>query len=392
MRISPIEWRQFTLRPLSSLLEHPQYALLAAIPGAQDASLAALRTIYLDIGNDPIRAAERSAWVHNKLGEPQLALIPASADAGLRSYWRAQGTSRSWIVMDAPPQLEDVRPWLRIHALLQSSDVRVPAVFAQDLERGFLLLEDLGATALIQVLDADNADVHFDAAIEQLIRLQSLRAPADLASFGSALLQRDAGLFEQWFVAHHLGLTLDGQDLERLRQVQHQLKVNLLAQPQVPTHRDFMPRNLMPVADGPAVLDFQDLVLGPIAYDPISLFKDAFLSWPLQRVDDWLARYHARALDARLPVPALQCFLRDADYAGVQRHLKILGIFARLYYRDHKPHYLADAPRLLAFVQQVLPRHAALAPLQILLERTILPAFERTPMSATARSGTELKA
>jgi aminoglycoside/choline kinase family phosphotransferase len=150
---------------------------------------------------------------------------------------------------------------------------------------------------------------------------------------------------------------------------------NALAQPRVLTHRDFMPRNLMPVADGPAVLDFQDCVRGPIAYDPISLFKDAFLSWPLERVDGWLVRYHERALAAGLPVPELAQFRRDADWLGVQRHLKVLGIFSRLHYRDHKSKYLPDAPRFITYLDEVLPRYPELAPLRDLLDARIRPAM-----------------
>ena len=184
-----------------------------------------------------------------------------------------------------------------------------------------------------------------------------------------------------------LVLSLDRQD-ESVRQGGKRLKLtprafavlrhlmdNALAQPRVLTHRDFMPRNLMPLPDGPAVLDFQDCVLGPIAYDPISLFKDAFLSWPLERVDGWLAHYHARALEAGLPVPPLQQFLRDADWLGMQRHLKILGIFSRLHYRDGKTRYLPDAPRFIAYLDEVLPRYPELSPLRDLLDRRIRPAM-----------------
>ena len=157
---------------------------------------------------------------------------------------------------------------------------------------------------------------------------------------------------------------------------------NAHAQAKVLVHRDFMPRNLMPADDGPAVLDFQDTVLGPVAYDAVSLFKDAFLSWPLARVDGWLARYHARAREAGVPVPALQTFLRDADWLGVQRHLKILGIFARLHYRDGKSKYLADVPRFIAYLGEVLPRHPQLAPLADLLETRIKPALAAHAVAA----------
>jgi aminoglycoside/choline kinase family phosphotransferase len=196
-----------------------------------------------------------------------------------------------------------------------------------------------------------------------------------MGEFGEALLQRDAGLFEDWFLRRHLGLELDCGEAEQLQGVQRQLMDNALAQAQVLTHRDFMPRNLMPTQPELAVLDFQDCVRGPIAYDAISLFKDAFLSWPLARVDGWLAQYHQRARASGLPVPALARFQRDADWLGVQRHLKILGIFARLHYRDGKSRYLTDVPRFIAYLDEVLPRYPQLQPLADLLETRIKPAL-----------------
>jgi aminoglycoside/choline kinase family phosphotransferase len=207
-----------------------------------------------------------------------------------------------------------------------------------------------------------------------------------MGCFGEALLQRDAGLFDEWFLQRHLGLQLDCGELEGLELVHRRLMDNALGQPQVLTHRDFMPRNLMPVDDGPAVLDFQDLVRGPIAYDPVSLFKDAFLSWPLARVDAWLARYHAQARAAGLPVLPWPQFLRDADWMGVQRHLKILGLFVRLRDRDGKGHYFDDAPRFIRYLDEVLPRHPELAPLRALLEDRIKPALARLAQPRPARA------
>lgn len=320
---------------------------------------------------------QRLAWTRTALGQDDVALQRASTDAGLRSYWRTQGTAPSWIVMDSPPGQEDVRPWLRIRDLLESGGVRVPRVLARDVEAGLLLLEDLGAQTMAQQVDADSADAHYGAAIGQLLKLQAIAPPADLPVFGEALLQRDAGLFDEWFVRRHLQIELDCEGAESLQLVQRRLMDNALAQPQVLTHRDFMPRNLMPVADGPAVLDFQDAVSGPVAYDAVSLVRDAFLSWPAERVDGWLREYHARAATSGIPVPALDTFLRDADWLGVQRHLKILGIFARLHHRDGKSHYIADAPRFIAYLDEVLPKHAELAPLQALLKRHIKPAMQR---------------
>ncbi len=323
------------------------------------------------------RAARRLQWARQVTGDPVLELERASVDAGFRSYWRSvaqEGPTR--IVMDSPPSLEDVRPWLRMRDLLEGGGVRVPQVLARDVEHGFLLLEDLGGPTLAQTITADTADAWFDRAIEALITLQRIAPPEGAGEFGEALLQRDAGLFEEWFLQRHLGLELDCGEAESLQLAQRRLMDNAMSQARVLTHRDFMPRNLMPTLPMPAVLDFQDCVIGPVAYDPVSLFKDAFLSWPLERVDGWLLRYHARAVEAGVPVPAsARTFLRDADWLGIQRHLKILGIFSRLHYRDGKSRYLADAPRFIAYLDEVLPRHPELSGVQALLDRRIKPAL-----------------
>ncbi len=323
------------------------------------------------------RPAERLDWARAAAGSPDLALERASADAGFRSYWRASGTGGdSLVVMDSPPDLEDVRPWLRMRDLLEGGGVRVPQVLARDVERGFLLLEDLGADTLLHVIDAGNADAHFDAAIDQLLRIQAIPAPGDLPRYDEALLARELRLFDEWLLGRHLGVEPGCGDLEALDLVYRVLIDSALAQPRVLVHRDFMPRNLMPVPDGLAVLDFQDAVLGPVAYDPTSLFKDAFLSWPSERVEAWLLRYHARALDAGVPVPAApERFLHDARLIGIQRHLKVLGIFARLNHRDGKPKYIADAPRFLAYLDEALPRHPELAPLAGVLDRHVRPTL-----------------
>lgn len=332
-----------------------------------------------DIASDP-RTIARTAWARSATGEPALDLERASADAGFRSYWRGQTVNgpfapRSVIVMDSPPDLEDVKPWLRIRSLLEAGDVRVPQVLAEDVDHGFLLLEDLGYDTYLHVIDADNADALFDEAITQLLTLQAIAPPADLPIYDEAMLARELKLFDEWFLTRHLGATLDCDDLEKLELVYRRLVDAALAQPQVLVHRDFMPRNLMPADCGPVVLDFQDAVRGPIAYDALSLFKDAFLSWPQDRVDAWLNHYHARAIVAGLPVPTLARFRRDADWIGVHRHLKVIGIFARLNYRDAKPKYLADAPRFLAYLDGVVPKYPELAPLRELLDRHVRPTY-----------------
>ena len=321
------------------------------------------------------RETDRLAWARQALSHPTLQLERASTDAGFRSYWRTVGLSPSRIVMDSPPDQEDVRPWLAMRALLASGGVRVPQVLAEDAETGFLVLEDLGVNTYLHDIDEANADAMFDAAIDQLLKLQAIAPPAGLQRYDEAMLARELRLFDDWFCGRHLGMTLDCGDMETLDAAYRHLIDAALAQPQVLVHRDFMPRNLMQAGNGPAVLDFQDAAVGPIAYDALSLFKDAFLSWPAPRVDAWLRHYHARASAAGLPVPSLERFLRDAELIGVQRHLKVIGIFARLHHRDGKPKYLADTPRFFVYLDEVLPRHPQLAGLHAFIEGKVKPAI-----------------
>lgn len=321
------------------------------------------------------RETERLAWARQVLSTPELELERASTDAGFRSYWRTLGTSPSRIVMDSPPDKEDVRPWLAIRDVLESGGVRVPQVLAEDVEAGFLVLEDLGVNTYLHDIDGANADELFDAAIDQLLKLQATKPPAGLMRFDEAVIVRELRMFDEWFCGRHLGMTLDCGDMETIDAAYRQLTDAIQAQAQVLVHRDFMPRNLMQIDGGPAVLDFQDAAVGPIAYDALSLFKDAFLSWPDARVDAWLRLYHARALAAGLPVPALERFLRDADLIGVQRHLKIIGVFSRLNYRDHKPKYLTDVPRFFVYLDEVLPKYPELAGLRAFIEDKVKPAL-----------------
>ncbi len=321
------------------------------------------------------RDQQRLDWLRAALSEPGTGLERASFDADFRSYWRTTGRSPSLVLMDAPPERMDVRPWLAIRDLLQAGGLRVPAVVAQDLAQGFLLLEDLGRQTYLQAIDEGTADALFDTAMARLVRLQSIALPGDFPAYDEALLLRELRLFDEWFLAVHLGIELAEDERARLQEVYRVLVESALAQPQVLVHRDYMPRNLMPCGDDVAILDFQDAVRGPIAYDPASLFKDAFVSWPEARVADWHARYHALAREAALPVPDLPRWRSDLDLIGVQRHLKVLGIFARLKHRDAKPKYIADAPRFVAYLDAVLPRHPRLSPLAALLDARVRPAM-----------------
>lgn len=344
--------------------------------GAGDYAVRCFRTVSrMSSAESSAREIARLQWARSATGNSRLDLHRASVDAGFRSYWRGAGPDGTVIVMDSPPELEDPKPWLRIRDLLETAGVRVPGVLARDVDAGFLLLEDLGVDTYLHAINGDNADALFDDAVTQLLKIQAIECPPDLPPYDEAFLARELHLFEEWFLARHLGITLDCADLEGLELVYRRLIDNALAQPQVFVHRDFMPRNLMPVAGGPAVLDFQGALKGPIAYDAISLYRDAFLSWPEEHVARWLRRYHERAIAAGLPLPDYGRFRRDADWIGLQRHVKILGLFARLHYRDGKSKYLADAPRFIGYLDIVLARYPELEPLAGILDRHVRPAL-----------------
>ena len=309
-------------------------------------------------------------WLARQFPGQPLSVAPASADASFRRYFRItfdDGQTR--IVMDAPPEHEDCRPFVQVAGMLHAAGVHAPEILAQDLERGLLLLTDLGSTTYLDALDASNADVLFRDALDALVKWQLASRPDALPPYDEALLRRELNLFPDWYVARHLGSPLTAPQQEVLEQVQALLLQNILAQPRVFVHRDYMPRNLMVCEHNPGVLDFQDAVHGPISYDVASLFRDAFISWEEERVLDWSVRYWEKARRAGLPVDAdFGAFYRDLEWMGLQRHLKVLGIFARINYRDGKPNYLADTPRFVNYVRNTAARYAQLAPLARLFD------------------------
>lgn len=298
-------------------------------------------------------------------------LRPASADASFRRYFRIDAGAASLVAMDAPPDKEDVRPFIHVARLLREAGLNAPQVLARDVAGGFLLLTDLGTTTYLDALAAGSADANtlFADAIDALIRWQLASRAGELPPYDEALLRRELMLFSDWYVARHLGRTLDDRQSETLETMFRRILASNLAQPSVYVHRDYMPRNLMVSAPNPGILDFQDAVYGPITYDLASLLRDAFVSWEEQRVIDWAVRYWEKARRVRLPVPAdFGEFYRDLEWMGLQRHLKVLGIFARINYRDGKPHYLADTPRFVGYVRAVTRRYRELAPLARLVD------------------------
>ncbi|MNN13633.1 Phosphotransferase enzyme family protein [compost metagenome] len=311
--------------------------------------------------------AEQLANLFHKQGwgtVPAGSLTAASSDASFRRYFRWQAEGHSFIVMDAPPPQENCRPFVDIAHLLATAKVNVPVIHAEDLERGFLLLSDLGTQTYLDVINAENADGLFNDAIEALLAFQQLPMDAPLPSYDDALLRREVELFPEWYVGRELGLTFNEAQQASWQRISQLLIDSALAQPKVLVHRDYMPRNLMQSEPNPGVLDFQDAVYGPVTYDITCLFKDAFLSWPQARVEGWLRNYWDKAQAAGIPVqPSFEDFQRASDLMGVQRHLKVIGIFARICHRDGKPRYLADVPRFFAYIDEVIGRRPELAEL-----------------------------
>lgn len=313
-------------------------------------------------------------WAGDWLGRHDFEMEPASADASFRRYFRITCGAQSWVAMDAPPTQEDSRPFIAVAELLRAAGVHAPTIHAADLTQGYLLLEDLGTGTYLDVLAEDNADALFSDALDALIAWQVASVPGVLPEYDRSVLWRELALFPEWYLARHRNVRLNAEEQRGLEVVFERIIDTVLAQPRVFVHRDFMPRNLVPSSPNPGVVDFQDALFGPITYDVISLLKDAFISWPEERVAGWLAEYARRARAAGLPVPTTDAQLRaDCDWMGLQRHLKVMGIFARIHHRDGKPQYLADVPRFIDYILPVLERWAELKPLRLLFERHVLP-------------------
>ena len=353
------------------------------------------------------RQQQLTEWLSNLYPNQSFTIAPASADASFRRYFRAtfaDGTTK--VVMDAPPQHEDCKPFLHVGKLFENAGTHVPHVYAQDLMQGFLLLSDLGNTTYLQALTAGNAPQLYNAATDALIKIQLASRESELPPYDEALLRRELNLFPEWYIAKHLGVTLSPKQQAKLEQVFTRILANNLAQPRVYVHRDYHSRNLMvtepdahsphpnPLRKGeganeksnflslPGILDFQDAVYGPITYDLASLFKDAYIKWEEADIMDWLIRYWEKARKAGLPVREdFGEFYRDYEMMGVQRHIKVLGIFARLYHRDGKDGYLKDMPLVMDYLVRACERYIDLKPLHnLLIELEQHVQHSRTPI------------
>ncbi|WP_211453304.1 aminoglycoside phosphotransferase family protein [Collimonas antrihumi] len=321
-----------------------------------------------------LRQTQIVEWLTTLSATPTLpaTLRPASADASFRRYFRLDAVDgKTLIVMDAPPPQEDVKPFIEIAGLFAGIGLSVPEILAQDVERGFLLLSDLGSTTYLQQLNDDSAPKLYMDAIDALVLLQTKSQPGVLPEYDRAFLLRELQIFPEWYLGKHLKASLSDQQTSDLNKVFDAILANTLAQPQVFIHRDYHSRNLMVLPSGnPGVLDFQGALFGPITYDIVSLLRDVYIQWDEAQVLDWAIRYWERAKRAGLPVnPDIDIFYRDFEYMGLQRHLKILGLFARLHHRDGKEAYLKDIPLVMEYTRKTALRYRELIPLVRLLDK-----------------------
>jgi len=324
-----------------------------------------------------IRLSQLDTWLATLNLVETSSRRPASSDASFRRYLRYDvlpdlraKLGDTLVAMDAPPDRENVPAFIHVDGLLFDAGVTVPAIVARDVDNGFLLLSDLGTTTYLQRLDSDNASFMYSDAIDALIAFQLTSTPGVLPEFDRAFVLREMNLFPEWFIAKHLGVTMTPAQQATLDKVFETITANVLAQQQVFMHRDYHSRNLMWIEQGnPGVLDFQDAVYGPVTYDLASLMRDAYIQWDEEFVLDWVVRYWQSAKKLGLPVnPDIDAFYRDFEFMALQRHLKILGLFCRLNYRDGKPTYMGDLPTVIDYVRKTANRYIELKPLVRLLD------------------------
>jgi hypothetical protein len=342
-----------------------------------------------DTGRDDPRLALLRHWLEEGLGWRGSALAPASADASFRRYFRVTRPDGTFVAMDAPPDKEDVGPYLKVAGMLADTGVNAPRVLARNAQDGFLLLTDLGSVTYLAALeDRSLAGTLYTDAIEALVRIQARGAAhaTGLPPYDEKLLRFEMSLFPDWLLARHLGLELSEAERRMLSGAFDRLVTAALEQPRVFVHRDYHSRNLMVCADAnPGILDFQDAVLGPVTYDLVSLLRDCYVVWPQERVVEWALEFRRRARAAGVDAGDDEAtFMRWLDLMGVQRHLKASGIFARLWHRDGKPGYLPDVPRTLAYIEQACARHAEFAALGKLVRERVLPAMQASLGAASA--------
>lgn len=318
----------------------------------------------------PARLTALAAFAESHLGPIDSMPSAASADASFRSYWRVHQGERSWVVMNAPPDKEDVGPFIDIAGRLRKAELNAPEVLAKDLDRGFLLLSDLGTRTYLPELDEAQVESLYGDALTALLTMQTRVDCSGLPAYDTARLTTEMELFQTWFLRRHLGHEPDGDETDVIEDCMQRLLSSAAEQPSAFVHRDYHSRNLMIVpGTNPGIIDFQDAVVGPITYDLVSLLKDCYIRWPLARVHGWAEDYRQRLVAAGVIQVDSSRWRRWFDWIGLQRHLKVLGIFARLNYRDGKAGYLNDLPLVLAYTLEVCARYSELAAFGEWLER-----------------------
>jgi aminoglycoside/choline kinase family phosphotransferase len=331
------------------------------------------------VNSDP-RKAEMMTWLATIDAVAGLCPEAASADASFRRYFRLQANDESFIVMDAPPPEEDCLPFVCIAGYLEAMQLSAPRILESNLQRGFLLLSDLGSQSFLMSLtdNPDSAASLYTDAMQAIVTMQSNGSAYQslLPAYDETLLRRELSLFHDWLCETHIGMQFSATEESEWQALCDLLVANALEQPQVFVHRDYHSRNLMKLTtNNPGLLDFQDAVEGPYTYDLVSLLKDCYVRWPAEQVHRWALDFYAMLQRARGPQPDQVTFLRQFELMGVQRHLKAAGIFARLNHRDGKPGYLADIPRTLQYVVELGPRHAELDFIARLIDDKCLPAL-----------------
>ena len=324
---------------------------------------------------DDLRTISMLDWLENDLLLTIISCEPASSDASFRRYFRIKVPDGQFIIMDAPPEKENIEPFIRVAKLLKRSNVNVPNILQQNLTDGFLLLEDFGSQCFLDRLNAGNASTLYQSALDALFKLQSYTTIQDcsLPSYNEPLLQRELGIFEDWFLNELLGIQIPASLWKSVCTI---LVNSALEQPIICVHRDYHSRNLMVLHDDSlGVIDFQDAVIGPITYDLVSLLRDCYIAWPNQQVELWMNDYYERLLHAELIACTPVCFKRWFDLMGVQRHLKAIGIFSRLHLRDGKSSYLNDIPRTLNYVMTICANYPEFEGFSEFLQKQVLPAY-----------------
>lgn len=321
------------------------------------------------------------AWLENELKMNIDSFAPASSDASFRRYFRITCHKETYIVMDAPPEKENIKPFIEVAHLFSSTGINIPEIFQIDLKNGFLLLEDLGNQCYLDLLNEENANLFYRQALDSLLKLQSNinTNHCQLPLYDFALLSKEFEIFNEWFLGKKLKILPSPEQHTIIEKTKQLLIESALEQPRVCVHRDYHSRNLMVTStDNPGIIDFQDAVIGPITYDPVSLLKDCYIAWPEPMIDQWLNQYFQSLNTSNLTHIDHLTFQRWFDLMGIQRHLKAIGIFSRLHLRDNKPNYLQDIPRTMMYIQRASSKYPELTEFNEFFQLEVIPAWDLT--------------